>query len=55
MLNLTLSLEEEVRIGDDIIIKFTKRKGSQIQIGVTAPKEILILRDKNYRRKDGKK
>jgi carbon storage regulator CsrA len=47
MLNLTIKDGEKLFIGDDIVITFSKGSGSnQHRVGVTAPQDISILREK---------
>jgi carbon storage regulator len=44
MLVLTRQVEEEILIGDDIRIKIVALNGSQVRIGVEAPRELRVLR-----------
>ena len=44
MLVLTRRLNEEIKIGKDIIIKIAQVKGCQVRLGITAPKDIPITR-----------
>ena len=45
MLVMTRRIGESVRIGDNIIVTVTDIDGSQIKLGIEAPREISILRD----------
>lgn len=45
MLILTRRVGEKILIGDDIVIAFVKSKGKNIQIGVSAPKEVSVYRE----------
>ena len=44
MLVLTRKLEEQIRIGDDIIISILRVKGNTVRIGIEAPREIRVVR-----------
>ena len=44
MLVLTRKLEEQIRIGDDIIISIVRLKGNTVRIGIEAPREIRVVR-----------
>ena len=44
MLVLTRKLEEQIRIGDDIIISILRFKGNTVRIGIEAPREIRVVR-----------
>ena len=47
MLNLTIKDGEKLFIGDDIVITISKGSGSnQHRVGVTAPHDVSILREK---------
>jgi len=48
MLILTRKLGESVYIGDVIKITFVELKGSQVRIGIDAPKGIRIYREEIY-------
>lgn len=50
MLILTRKLEEAIIIGDDIKIQILNIKGTQIKIGIQAPKSVLVYRDEIYQR-----
>jgi len=41
---LTPKLEEQIRIGDDIIISILRVKGNTVRIGIEAPREIRVVR-----------
>lgn len=44
MLCLSRSKNEEICIGDDIVIKIIDVRGDRVRVGVTAPKEIPVHR-----------
>ncbi len=50
MLLLTRKPGEQLRIGDDIIIKVVEVSKGSVRIGIDAPEEISILRQEVYDR-----
>jgi carbon storage regulator len=50
MLILTRRLGETLRIGPDISVTVLGVKGSQIRIGISAPKSVAVLREELYER-----
>lgn len=44
MLVLTRKPEEQIRIGDDIVITIVRVKGNTVRIGVEAPKGVRVIR-----------
>lgn len=48
MLVLNRNLQETIRIGDDIIIRVLKVRGSQVSIGIEAPKDVSVHREEIY-------
>ncbi|MEN2994861.1 MAG: carbon storage regulator CsrA [Thermodesulfovibrio sp.] len=48
MLILTRKTGQSIRIGEDIIIKIVDVDGSQVKVGIEAPKGIIILREELY-------
>ena len=50
MLILTRKLGERINIGDDIIVALVEIKGSQVKLGIDAPKSIGIHRHEIYER-----
>ena len=49
MLVLTRKLGQTIRIGNDIQIEILNVSGEHIKIGISAPSDVLILRDEVYR------
>ena len=50
MLILTRRTGEAIRIGDDIEVTILDDQGSQIRVGISAPKEIPVHREEVFRR-----
>jgi carbon storage regulator len=50
MLILTRKLGERINIGDDIVITLVEIKGTQVKLGIDAPKSIAIHRHEIYER-----
>lgn len=44
MLVLSRKTGEEVRIGDDIVVKVTRVQGGRVRIGIEAPQHVAITR-----------
>ena len=47
MLVLTRKANEEIMIGDNIIVNVVKVSGGKIKFGITAPPEVSIKREEN--------
>ena len=45
MLILTRRVGETINVGNDIKITVTAISGSQVRIGISAPKEVKVLRE----------
>ena len=45
MLILTRKEGESINIGDDVSVVVLSTKGNQVRIGISAPKEVTILRE----------
>ena len=50
MLILTRKLGEKITIGDDITITLVEIKGTQVKLGIEAPKHVEIHRQEVYER-----
>ena len=50
MLILTRKLGEKINIGDDITVTLVEIKGTQVKLGIEAPKHIEIYRQEIYER-----
>jgi carbon storage regulator len=50
MLILTRTPNESIRLGDDISITVLSVKGSQVRIGIAAPKDLPVHREEIYLR-----
>ncbi|AIF53656.1 carbon storage regulator CsrA [Pelosinus sp. UFO1] len=48
MLILTRKKHETLRIGDDILVTIVDVQGDQVRLGITAPREVSILRQELY-------
>lgn len=48
MLVLTRKPGQSIRIGDEIIIKIVDIDGSQVKLGIEAPKGLIIFREELY-------
>ena len=53
MLILTRRIGETFKVGDDVNITVLGIRGSQIRIGITAPKGISVCREEIYDKKKG--
>ncbi|BAL83308.1 putative carbon storage regulator [Selenomonas ruminantium subsp. lactilytica TAM6421] len=52
MLVLTRKAQEEIMIGDNIVVSIVKVSGGKIKIGITAPPEISIKREEDPQKFD---
>ena len=50
MLILTRKTNESIRIGDQISVTVLDTRGSQVRLGIDAPKEIEVHREEIYQR-----
>ena len=48
MLILTRKKNETLRIGDDILVTIVDVQGDQVRLGITAPRQVSILRQELY-------
>ncbi|MBW8884099.1 MAG: carbon storage regulator [Planctomycetia bacterium] len=44
MLVLTRKLQHQIKIGDQITVTILKVKGSTVRVGITAPREVRVIR-----------
>lgn len=44
MLVLTRKVNEQIRIGNDIVITVVRLAGDKVRLGIEAPKEVPVLR-----------
>ncbi|MDP7018942.1 MAG: carbon storage regulator [Pirellulaceae bacterium] len=44
MLVLTRKSQEQIRIGDDIVVTVLRVKGNSVRVGVEAPRQIRVVR-----------
>ena len=44
MLVLGRRLNEEIRIGSEIVVSVVRVRGDEVRIGITAPRSVTILR-----------
>lgn len=50
MLILTRRVGESIKIGEDVTITVLGVKGSQIRVGIAAPKSVAVHREEIYER-----
>jgi carbon storage regulator len=50
MLILTRRIRETLMIGDDVTVTILGVKGSQVRIGINAPKHVEVHREEIYKR-----
>ena len=50
MLILTRKSGEQIAIGDDVVITFLEVKGTQVKVGIEAPRHVTIHRQEVYER-----
>jgi len=50
MLVLTRRIDEGIRIGPDIVVRILGMKGSQVRIGVEAPRDVEVHREEIFSR-----
>jgi len=48
MLILSRKVGESVTIGNDIVVKVVSLSGNQIRLGITAPREVRVLREEIF-------
>lgn len=53
MLVLSRRMNEKVLIGDEIVVSVVRVEGNQVRLGITAPREIRVLRSEIAPRDDG--
>ena len=55
MLILTRSIQEKIRIGEDIEVVVMGVSGNQVRLGVAAPKDLAVHREEIYERVGAKR
>ena len=45
MLVLSRKLNQEIRIGENIVVRVLAIKGNQVRLGIVAPSEVPVLRE----------
>ena len=50
MLVLSRKLNDEIVVGEDVVIRIVKIKGNTVRIGISAPQEVSIMRGELPRR-----
>lgn len=55
MLTLSRKLDEEIVIGDDIVVKILRIDGKQVKLGISAPPEVRVDRKEVRERIDAEK
>lgn len=55
MLVLTRHVNESIVIGDDVTITVISVKGSQVRVGINAPRDVDVHREEIYRNIDAEK
>ena len=50
MLVLTRKSDEKITIGDDVVVSVLEIKGSQVKLGIEAPKGVAVHRSEIYER-----
>jgi len=48
MLVLSRKKDEQIRIGDDIILTITEIRGDKVRIGIQAPSDVTVHRSEVY-------
>ncbi len=52
MLILTLKKDEKILIGQDVSVMVVQIRGKDVKVGIEAPVNITVLRDKVLRKKE---
>jgi carbon storage regulator len=50
MLILTRRINEELRIGDDVSVQVIGIDGTQVRLGITAPRSVAVHREEVFQR-----
>jgi carbon storage regulator len=49
MLILSRRVGESITIGNDVVVKVVALSGNQIRLGITAPREVRVLREEIFK------
>ena len=55
MLILTRHLGENIMIGDDVTVTILGIRGTQVRVGISAPKHVAVHREEVYQRIHGER
>jgi carbon storage regulator len=55
MLILTRKLGEAIRIGEDVVVTVMDVHGTQVRLGITAPKDVVVDREEIAKRKQAER
>src|SRR5439155_22193923 len=53
MLVLTRKLQQQIKIGDQITVTILRVKGNTVRVGITAPREVRVVRGELPKESDG--
>ena len=50
MLVLSRNIDQDIRIGEDVVIRILEVRGGQVRIGIDAPKHISVHREEIFQK-----